>query len=94
MTSETTSPALSPVDRRVLGALLDQRGRIASRDTLMRLAAVDSMTSRRIDVTIVALRKALGPDSIQTVRQRGWMLTPTGLHEAEKFVAGEVNMTP
>jgi hypothetical protein len=36
----------------------------------------------------------MGPESIITVRQRGWMLTPIGLREAEMLVSGEVNMTP
>jgi DNA-binding response OmpR family regulator len=86
--------ALTAVDLRILDALMEQQGRVTSRDTLMRLAAVDSLASRRVDVSIVALRKVLGPESIITVRQRGWMLTPVGLREAEMLVSGEVNMTP
>jgi len=86
--------SLSAVDRRILDALLQQEGKITSRDTLMRLAAVESLTNRRVDVSIVVLRKVLGQDSIQTVRQRGWMLTETGLMAAHKLLAGQVDRQP
>ena len=85
---------LSAVDRRILNALLQQRGKISSRDTLARLAAVESLTSRRVDVSIVAIRRALGSESITTIRQRGWMLTPHGVAKAEILLAREVNITP
>lgn len=86
--------SLSAVDRRILDALLQQEGKITSRDTLMRLAAVESLTNRRVDVSIVVLRKILGQNSIQTVRQRGWMLTETGLMAAHKLLAGQVDRQP
>ena len=85
---------LSAVDRRILHALVQQEGRITSRDTLMRLAAVDSLTNRRVDVSIVVIRKVLGPESILTVRQRGWMLTDTGLQVANNLLAGQVDRQP
>lgn len=85
---------LSAIDRRILDALLLQEGKITSRDTLMRLAAVESLTNRRVDVSIVMLRKVLGPDSIQTVRQRGWMLTETGLVAAHELLTGQVDRQP
>ena len=86
--------SLSAVDRRILDALLQQEGKITSRDTLMRLAAVESLTNRRVDVSIVVLRKVLGQDSIQTVRQRGWMLTEAGLAAARNILAGQVDRQP
>ena len=86
--------SLSAVDRRILDALLHQEGRVTGRDTLMRLAAVESLTNRRVDVSIVVLRKVLGQDSIQTVRQRGWMLTETGLMAARNILAGQVDRQP
>lgn len=85
---------LSAVDRRILDALLQQEGRVTSRDTLMRLAAVDSLTNRRVDVSIVVLRKVLGPDSVLTVRQRGWMLTEAGRSAAHNLLAGQVDRQP
>lgn len=85
---------LSAVDRRILDALLQQEGRVTSRDTLMRLAAVDSLTNRRVDVSIVMLRKVLGADSVLTVRQRGWMLTDAGLSAAHNLLSGQVDRQP
>jgi len=94
MNPSTPLSALTAVDRRILDALMEQQGRVASRDTLMRVAAVDSRTSRRVDVSIVALRRALGPASIATVRQRGWMLTTAGMKEAELMRCRDVNILP
>ena len=91
MTAPDPLASLSPVDRRILDALLQQEGRITSRDTLMRLAAVESLTNRRVDVCIVTLRRILGPNSITTVRQRGWMLTETGVSAAQNLLAGQVD---
>ena len=82
---------LSAVDRRILGVLLQQEGRVIGRDSLMRLAAVDSQSTRRIDVSMVALRRVLGAESIKTVRQRGWMLTVTGLTAAHNLLAGQID---
>jgi DNA-binding winged helix-turn-helix (wHTH) protein len=86
--------SLSAVDRRILDALLQQHGRVASRDTLMRLASVESLTNRRIDVSIVVLRRVLGADGIVTVRQRGWMLTASGIEAAQKLLASQVDRQP
>lgn len=86
--------SLSEVDGRILCALLEQAGRVTSRESLMRLAAVESHTSRRVDIAIVALRRVLGPESITTVRQRGWMLTTAGIREAELLRRREVNIMP
>jgi DNA-binding response OmpR family regulator len=94
MNPSTPLSALTAVDLRILDALMEQQGRVTSRDTLMRLAAVDSLASRRVDVSIVALRKVLGPESIITVRQRGWMLTTTGMKEAELLRCRDVNILP
>jgi DNA-binding response OmpR family regulator len=91
MTAPDPLASLSPVDRRILDALLQQEGRVTSRDTLMRLAAVESLTNRRVDVCIVTLRRILGPNSITTVRQRGWMLTETGVSAAQNLLAGQVD---
>lgn len=69
---------LSEIDRRVLEALVKNTGRVVSRQTLTRVAGLDTVSKRRVDVSLVAIRRALGPDSLQTVRQRGWLLTPEG----------------
>jgi DNA-binding response OmpR family regulator len=94
MTQLDPLSSLSAVDRRILDALLQQEGRITSRDTLMRLAAVESLTNRRADVSIVAIRRILGPDSITTVRQRGWMLTDSGVSAAQNLLASQVERQP
>jgi len=86
--------SLSAVDRRILDSLLQQEGRVTSRDTLMRLAAVESLTNRRVDVSMVMLRRVLGADSIKTVRQRGWMLTEAGIAAAHNLLAGQVDRQP
>lgn len=83
--------SLSPVDRRILNALVQQEGRVTSRDTLMRLAAVESETNRRVDVSMVAIRRVLGADAIKTVRQRGWMLTVAGITAAHNLLAGQID---
>jgi len=67
---------LSEIDRRVLDALVKNTGRVVSRQTLTRVAGLDTASKRRVDVSLVAIRRALGPNSLQTVRQRGWLLTP------------------
>lgn len=71
-------PALSATDLAVLQVLRWHAGRIVGRSTISREAGLDHCTERRCDSAIVTLRRALGADSIVTVRRRGWMLTDAG----------------
>lgn len=84
----------SPADLRILQVLVEHAGRVCSRDTLMRKAGLESTTPRRADVSIVILRRALGKDSVRTVRQRGWILTDSGLISAKKLLGLQVDIRP
>lgn len=89
----TTSPnPLTETDMNVLRVLLDQAGRVTSRETLNRLAGFDGTGARRADVALVAIRRALGDDSVRTVRRRGWILTDSGVKSAEKLVGQQVDI--
>lgn len=68
------APALSATDRAVLGVLLSHCGRVTGRETILRMADLDHLGARRVDASIVLLRRVLGADAISTVRRRGWML--------------------
>jgi len=83
-----------PADLRILQILVENAGRVCSRDTLIRKAGLDSSTKRRADVSVVVLRRALGKDSIQTVRQRGWLLTESGLISAKELLGLQVDIQP
>ncbi|MEY3806735.1 MAG: Transcriptional regulatory protein terminal [Actinomycetota bacterium] len=70
----------------MLRVLFDASGKVLSRDTVMRKAGLDAASARRVDSSIVVLRRALGPDAIRTVRRRGWMLTEIGAEHARRFL--------
>lgn len=71
-------PRLSGTDVAVLQVLVANHHRVLGRESIQRLAGIDGAGLRRCDSSIVALRKFLGPDSIRTVRRRGWILTESG----------------
>ena len=58
----------------MLSVLLVNRGRVISRRELARRAGLANLSERRCDSLLVAIRRALGPESVVTVRSRGWML--------------------
>jgi DNA-binding response OmpR family regulator len=78
---------LSRSDLAILSALVANNGRIMSRAALLQQAGLQSFTERRCDASLVTLRKALGPKSIITVRQRGWMLRENALVTAMSLLA-------
>jgi DNA-binding response OmpR family regulator len=78
---------LTRSDIAILGALVSNKGRIMSRSSLLKQAGLQSFTERRCDASLVTLRRALGPDSIVTVRQRGWMLSENALMTAMTLLA-------
>ena len=78
------APRLSRADRAVLRVLSENRQRVLGRESIVRLAGLDRSNPRRCDAAIVVLRRLLGPDSILTVRRRGWMLTEEGSSAAER----------
>ena len=79
--------ALSPAEFRLLAFLLDNQGRVFSREELLRGAWPKNITAggRTVDVHVRRLRQLLEPfgcdDIIQTVRSFGYRLAPR-THEA------------
>lgn len=94
MAQEETPTAPTTADLRVLEILVENAGRITSRETLTRMAGLHGATTRRPDVSLVALRRILGAGSIRTVRQRGWMLTENGLMVAKKLLGHQIDILP
>ncbi len=78
---------LTAQEMAVLQAFLDCQGRVISRMELARRAGLMGLNSRRCDSILVSLRRALGAESIRTVRSRGWMLEPTVLDDARRLLA-------
>jgi two-component system phosphate regulon response regulator PhoB len=80
--------ALSPAEFRLLAFLLENQGRVFSRDELLRGAWPKHITAggRTVDVHVRRLRQRLEPfgcdDVIQTVRSFGYRLVPPS-HEAQ-----------
>ena len=81
---------LSATDLSILRVLLDYPGRVASRESILRLSGLSDLSSRRVDSSLVALRRVLGSDSIITVRRRGWMLSDDALTVAAKLLAHKI----
>lgn len=71
-------PRLSGTDLAVLRVLVENQHRVLGRSSIERIAGMEGSGSRRCDTSIVVLRRALGADSIRTVRRRGWILTESG----------------
>ena len=84
-------PALSQTDCGVLQVLLSQHGRIIGRDTIQRLAGLDSVSTRRVDASIVVLRRILGAEAITTVRRRGWMLADDAVTASTQLLAHQIS---
>ena len=77
--------SLSHTDQAVLRVLVESPDRIVGRETIARRAGLDGVSIRRADASIVVLRRVLGPNSVVTVRSRGWML-------AEEFHAAAISL--
>ena len=78
---------LPPQESAVLRALIICSGRVVSRRELSRLAGIADLNERRCDSLLVSIRKALGPDSIRTVRGRGWMINHAAIDQATSLLA-------
>ena len=66
--------SLSRTEFTVLCVLAEAEGRVLSRSELARRAGLEGRSARRADSVISALRRALGPHALRTVRRRGWSL--------------------
>jgi DNA-binding response OmpR family regulator len=64
-------------ERAVYDILFEHAGRVVSRSEIARCAGIADLNPRRCDALMVAVRRAVGPDAIVTVRRRGWMLVAT-----------------
>lgn len=71
----------------VLGVLVRFSGRVVNRHELARQSGLADRSERRCDAILVSIRRVLGPDSIRTVRSRGWMLTAEATEAAKNLVA-------
>ena len=87
-------PRLSTTDLVVLQVLVDNSHRVLGRESILRLAGLDSAVPRRCDSALVNVRKALGPDALRTVRKRGWILTDHGAGTAAMLLASLAAGTP
>jgi DNA-binding response OmpR family regulator len=71
--------ALSPVEYRLVGPLVERFGAVVGRDALSRRAWPDGVPSRNaLDVHILRLRRRLASLNLElrTVRSRGYLLEP------------------
>jgi DNA-binding winged helix-turn-helix (wHTH) protein len=82
-----TPGVLSETDLSILRVLSDSRGRVVSRESILRLAGLDNVSARRADASLVVLRKILGAENVITVRRRGWMLSEEAHKAAEKLLS-------
>lgn len=71
----------------MLEVLYANRQRVIGRRELARLAGLAELNQRRCDSVLVGVRRMLGPDSIVTVRSRGWMLAPEAVAAAAAILA-------
>jgi DNA-binding response OmpR family regulator len=78
---------LGEQEQTVLNVLLINRGRVISRRELARRAGLADLSERRCDSLLVAIRRALGPQAVVTVRSRGWMLSDDAIDAASVLVA-------
>ena len=65
---------LASTEVAVLDVLRSAQPRVVSRRELVREAGLRHYSPRRADAIVARLRQHLGPDSIRTVRGRGWAL--------------------
>ena len=84
----TAAVTLGSRERAVLAVLLRSPGRVIDREELRRQAGLDDLSPRRCDALLVGIRRVLGPDSIVTVRRRGWMLAEDATPDAIALESG------
>jgi DNA-binding response OmpR family regulator len=80
----------TPLDLHILQLLVESEGKIVGRDFLARQTGLESPSARRVDASLVSIRRWLGTDSLVTVRRRGWMLSVAGHGAATTFILQQV----
>ncbi|MEY4176416.1 MAG: hypothetical protein RI900_3581 [Actinomycetota bacterium] len=70
----------------MLRVLYENRHRVVGRLELSRSAGLTGLSDRRCDSVLVGIRRALGADSILTVRSRGWRLAPQAAEAAGQLL--------
>ena len=81
-----SEPVLTTQERAVLLALVESCDRVIGRRELARRAGLTDVNERRCDSLLVSVRRALGPESVRTVRGRGWMIASTHLDIAKSLL--------
>jgi hypothetical protein len=59
---------------------------VVGRRELSRQSGLAELNDRRCDSVLVGVRRMLGPDSIVTVRSRGWMLSEQAIPVAAELL--------
>ncbi|MEY4633462.1 MAG: Transcriptional regulatory protein terminal [Actinomycetota bacterium] len=90
-TEAAPTQGLTTLDMGTLRLLVEHQGRVIGRDQMARMLNVETSAARRVDGSLVVLRRLLGPDAIKTVRSRGWMLTAIGLSSAYKLLQLQID---
>lgn len=80
---------LGEQEQSVLNVLLANRSRVISRRELARRAGLANLSERRCDSLLVSIRRALGSNSVITVRSRGWMLSEDAIEDAVALAGGD-----
>jgi DNA-binding response OmpR family regulator len=78
---------LGAQERAILRQLIEQQGRVVSRQELARRCGLSDLHERRCDSLLVRVRQVVGADALVTVRRRGWMLRPEFADAASAYLA-------
>ena len=72
---------LSEAEATVWRFLQANAGRVVTRSELARHVGLRGLSPRRVDVLLVAVRRAIGAEQLRNVRGRGWLVIKESLNE-------------